>query len=227
MKQLQVYTYTIPAFGSVQIPAQNDNFIVQASTGMLAVRGDTFGKLTGIVAGQGLKMVPFNRLELIDESGAPNTVTILLAPVEFVNQVFSGSVNVVGTIPVDVVRAVPPAPSNWFNTNAAITFNTPQTVLAPGANINGAILLSAAVQASETARMDHGFLAKASAPALITDGEPLLHGLVTINTASFWSSCAQLSQPLYVAPGLGIYYISSLTLTAGTGTLRSARWQLL
>lgn len=212
MKQLQVYTYTLPALGSVQIPAPNDNFIVLASTGPVSVRGDTFGKMPSLVAGQGLKMVPFNRLELIDESGAPNTVTILLAPVEFVNQVFSGSVNIVGALALDAATMNgvqrPELPTNNWNSLAAAAAGVPLTVFAPGANPNGAIVWAASATEVNAALIHMTFLAKASAPAGLVDGDVIASSVVAAIGANMHSNI-YLPAPQRIAAGLGLYYYPS------------------
>ena len=96
----------------------------------MTVRGDTFGTLPSLVAGQGLKSVPFNRLELVDTSGAPNTVSILLTPAEFINQVFSGSVAVVGPVAIDAASL---AALESIDLNTA-TLNTLTRPTLPGAN---------------------------------------------------------------------------------------------
>ncbi len=212
MKQLQVYTYTIAALGSVQIPATNDNFIVLASTGPVSVRGDTFGKLPSLVAGQGLKMVPFQRLELIDESGAPNTVTILLAPVEFVNQVFSGSVNVVGELALDAATMIgvqrPELPTHNWQSIAAAAAGAPITVFLPAANVNGAIVWAASATEVNAALIHMTLLAKASAPAGLVDGEVIASSVVSAIGANMHSNIF-LPRPQRIAAGLGLYYYPS------------------
>lgn len=229
MRQLQSYTYTIPALGSVQIPAPNDNFIVTASTGVLAVRGDTFGKLTGIVAGQGLKNVPFNRLELIDESGAPNTVTILLTPAEFVNQVFSGSVTLVQPS-IDAMAELirrPLAATGNYKATTLINANTPDTVFAPGANVNGAILLTAQMCGRDAAGFARQvFIAKASAPATVVDGEVMLGSLAVLNDTAA-TTAGQLQTAQFIPAGLGLYFITDLGLLATAPNMRAARYRLL
>ena len=235
MKELQQYTYTIPAGGSVQIPAANDNFIIQASTGPVAVRGNTFGRLRGVVAGMGLKMVPFDRLELFDESGAPNTVTLLMTPAEFVNQTFSGSVAVVSGVLTDTqlrasdvgVRVRPEAGSIGWRSLATLGANAPDGVFSAAANVNGAIIWSAESCDSVAANPVQSFVAKATAPANVFDGE-----IVALATArgqaaggSNWVVVSQLMNPVRIAAGLGLYFISTNAGTAGMG--RQCRYTLL
>jgi hypothetical protein len=230
MKQIQSYTYTIPANGSVQIPAPNDNFIVQAATGPVTVRGDTFGTLPNLLAGQGLKSVPFSRLELKDESGAPNTVTVLMSPAEFVNQVFSGSVVIVGALALDAptINSLnrPELPSGAWVNNATAVANTPLTVFAPGANVNGAVVWQASAVDAVASVAHQVFIAKASAPATVIDGEVIAQSLVTAVTPGVNVIVGiDLCNPRRIAPGLGLYFISGL---AGTSAMmRSARYTLL
>lgn len=228
MKELQQYTYTIPANGSVQIPAANDNFIIQASTGPLAVRGNTFGRMRGLVAGQGFKQVPFERLELFDESGAPNTVTLLMSPAEFVNQTFSGSVVIVGAQALDAatINALirPEQKTGSAVTSAALVAATAQQLIAPGVNVNGIVLLSAGFQAVNAGvSMYVNIVAKASAPASLVDGDVIVNGQ-TQNFTGGTACNGNLSITQYLDPGLGLYII-------GTGAAPScyshARWKAL
>lgn len=212
MKQIQSYTYTIPANGAVQIPAPNDNFIVQAATGPVTVRGDTFGTLPSLVAGQGLKAVPFNRLELKDESGAPNTVTLLMSPAEFVNQVFSGSVVIVGAQSLDLATILalgrPELPTNTWQSIAASVGGVPQVVWTPAANTGGAIVWIASACEGNATLVHMALLAKASAPTTLNDGEMIAASTIQESGASV-HAVMRLERPQRVAPGLGLYYYPS------------------
>lgn len=228
MKQLQAYTYTLPANGSVQIPAPNDNFIIQASTGPVSVRGDTFGKMAGLVAGQGLKSVPFNRLELFDESGAPNTVTILLSPVEFINQVFSGSVVVPGG--VALVQATidaltrPELPTAFWNSTAQMAVNTAQTVFLAAANTNGAIIWTAESADWSTGNGVAAFVAKATTPANPADGSVVAQSWYTGGETKSLLGI-RLARPVRIPAGLGLYFIGNLGGQANQ--MRSCSYTLL
>jgi len=235
MKELQQYTYTIPANGSVQIPASNDNFIIQAASGPLAVRGNTFGRLSGVVAGQGLKMVPFDRLELFDESGAPNTVTLLMSPAEFVNQTFSGSVTIVGGVLTDAqLRASPvfvrdrmEAPSGTW-TNAALwgAANTSVNIFTAGVNVNGAIIWAVGANDQSGGGLTQAFVAKATAPATVNDGDviAMTRNQILSGAAVFYKEL-ELMTPQRIAPGLGLWFISGFAGSAAGN--RYARWTLL
>ncbi|WP_288254041.1 hypothetical protein [uncultured Hydrogenophaga sp.] len=222
MKQIQIYTYVVPANGSVQVPATNDNFIVLAASGPVTVRGDTFGTLPNLMAGQGLKAVPFNRLELKDESGAPNTVTLLMSPAEFVNQVFSGSVSLDSATLLTLVRPLLPG-TNWRDTSTAVA-NTPLTVVAPGANVNGILVHSLESYDINVNMTNQVFIAKASAPANVTDGEVIAQSLpLAVGTNVMLGIRREV--PTRVAPGLGLYFIS--TTNGSANSLRSARVTVL
>lgn len=233
MRQLQQYTYTIPANGSVMIPAANDNFIIQASTGPLTVRGDTFGSLRGLVAGQGLKLVEFKRLELVDESGAPNTVTLLMTPAEFVNQTFSGSVSIVGGNLTDAQLRAAPVPvrvdqepgANWAST-AQLVANTPLTVFLAGANVNGAIIHAMEAFDAGSGANAQVFIAKATAPASVTDGVIVAQAIITAATAApIVNMGISRHVPVRLPAGLGLYFIAASG--GSVGVLRSCRYTLL
>lgn len=230
MKQLETYTYTIPAGGSIQIPAPNDNFYVNASTGPLSVRGDTFGRLRGLVAGQGLKGVPFNRLELIDESGAPNTVTILLTPAEFVNQVFSGSVSIIGGVLTDAqLRAsrVPVRAELPYSISTTVSMvSGAATLLTPAQNTNGFVIANLEAAGTATAGVGNGtFLAKTSAPTTLTDGDLL--GLAGLYQAGATNTIIGKVQNVVVPAGKGIYWYGVAGATYGANSIASLIGQQL
>ncbi|AOS79218.1 hypothetical protein Q5W_09705 [Hydrogenophaga sp. PBC] len=221
MKQIQSYTYTLLAGASVQIPAPNDNFIIVASTGPVTVRGDTFGTMPSLVAGQGLKSVAFSRLELKNELGAPNTVTLLMSPAEFVNQVFSGSVQITG----GEVSTVPPLTETAWSQGGAVAAVTPLTIFTPAQNPNGAIVWSAeACDATASPTIVQTFLAKNAPPTGVGDGDVVVQSLFS---QSATAQIANISMPnaRRVAPGLGLYFISSTA--GGSAWFRSCRYTLL
>lgn len=212
MKELQQYTYTIPANGSVQIPAANDNFIIQASTGPLAVRGNTFGRMRGLVAGQGFKQVPFDRLELFDESGAPNTVTLLMSPAEFVNQVFSGSVVIVGALALDAATIAALTQASYgasFDSVAALAATSVEAVFLAAANVNGAVIKAASWsgQNAGTPVTSSGLIAHTAAPAAFTSGDVLMqlkNDAVQGGGAIAYSG--SLDREIFVPAGKGVWF---------------------
>lgn len=94
MKPAQIYTYTVPANGSVQILVEGSLFKIIASTGPVAVTGD-FGTLGPILAGQGMKGQNSKRFAINDMSGFNNVVRILIADESFIDDRISGSVEVI------------------------------------------------------------------------------------------------------------------------------------
>lgn len=231
MKELQQYTYTIPANGSVQIPAANDNFIIQASDGPLSVRGNTFGRMRGLVAGQGFKAVPFDRLELFDESGAPNTVTLLMSPAEFVNQIFSGSVTIVGGVLTDaqlrasLVRVNDLAePTGFWAENAARAASATTAIFTAAANLNGAILWAAEAVELAAGTVQFGFLTKATPPANVLDGNVIVQPQVVSSAATSVANCCALHRAVRIPAGLGLFYVNGAAIAQGQ---RMAQYTLL
>ncbi len=107
-----------------------------------------------------------------------------------------------------------------YKSITAMAANTPDTVFAPGANTNGAIIWTADLHMSAVNNNTPGVLiAKASAPASIIDGDILV--LSKWNVANVFSSSSnyfgfegKLSHPIKVAAGKGVYYICSGAETA-------------
>nr|WP_315242855.1 hypothetical protein [uncultured Albidiferax sp.] len=94
MKPAQIYTYTVPANGSVSIAVEGSFFKIITCTGPVSVSGD-FGKLGPLLAGQGLKGRNSVRFMLGDMSGAANVVSILIADDGFIDDRISGEVSVI------------------------------------------------------------------------------------------------------------------------------------
>lgn len=120
----------------------------------------------------------------------------------------------------------PILPGASWNSSAVLVANTPVTIISPGANVNGALIFSMKarddVGAATTRQV---FIAKASAPANITDGEIL--AMTLPGSVSGTSDFAYIDeqQPTRIAPGRGLYYLSSLG--SGSSGLRSCRYTLL
>jgi hypothetical protein len=91
----KIYPITIPANGSFVLPAPADYFKVLSATGAFKVRGDSFGEMGALLAGQGLRGVPFQRLDFIDTSGASNELQVLVAGADFVDDRVTGEVSVI------------------------------------------------------------------------------------------------------------------------------------
>lgn len=94
MKPAQIYTYTIPANGSVRILVEGSFIKILACTGAVAISGD-FGTLGPILAGQGQKDSPSKSYAVNDLSGAVNMVRVLIADSGFIDDRISGEVSVI------------------------------------------------------------------------------------------------------------------------------------
>ena len=224
LQSLKVYTYTIPANQSVIIPAQNNHFFILAATGTVGIWGDTFGQFDGLTQGQGMNNCPFNKLILSDQSGASNTVKLLIAPGEFTNQILQSLVSIQSSQILQLIR--PEQSTGNYKNNTALAANTPDTVFLPSANVNGAIILSAGFLAGlSTSPPICVMLAKNAAPATVIDGEVFMSGdVLSINGTAYYES-GQLAKEEYLAPGLGLYFIASNGLQASW--VRHCRYKLL
>lgn len=93
MINISTYTFTIPGNGLVRQPMVAEDFKILQSTGLVDVRS-SFGKVSGLGAGQGLKNTPFTYLEIYDASGAANTVKLVVGGGDQFVDSNSGSVSV-------------------------------------------------------------------------------------------------------------------------------------
>ncbi|MBN9407629.1 MAG: hypothetical protein J0H69_00640 [Burkholderiales bacterium] len=124
----------------------------------------------------------------------------------------------------NVLRQPLLAGANW-NSGATMAANTPLTIFAAAANTNGAIVWTAEAQDYAASALVQSFVAKATAPTGVLDGEVVeLSHLSGISSTSFLSAC-RLGQPQRIAPGVGLHFISSVAGSAGQA--RSCRYTLL
>lgn len=230
----QVYDFNLVAGGSQAILASGAYLRILSSTGAIDVSVEGKGTMPNLLAGQGLKDLPFNRVVVRDKSGAPNTGTILVASSEFVDNRLFGTFDLspstlaalesVDLNPATLATMRTPLGATGSYANAgAIAINTATNLFTPGSNVNGAILLSASVVGNEGSNGAVAFLAKSSAPASITDGE-VLHA---VNIFAGNLANPVLPREMFIPAGLGLYMFNTLGLSAAAQNLRSARWRLL
>lgn len=91
----KIYPCVIPAGGSLPLTIEGDYFKVLEATGLFEITGDSFGQLGSIVPGQGLQQTHFRRLTLRDLTGTQNTVRLLVAGQNFVDDRVQGDVAVI------------------------------------------------------------------------------------------------------------------------------------
>jgi hypothetical protein len=145
-----------------------------------------------------------------------------------------GASSVTGTVALDAATltaiATPKASTGYFLSEVALSANTPLTVFTPASNVNGAILLSADISDFDsTANASiSAFLAKSSAPTLVSDGEPLLISrLLSAYSTSNHYLGASLNEAQYIAPGLGLYFIRTKAIGVVAGVQRTCRYRIL
>lgn len=92
MKPTKKYTFTIAGSGVYRLQVSGDYFKILAASGLVRVKGK-WGELSSLVAGQGLENSEFDDLFFTDESGASNTITVLVGDRNFIDGL-TGSVTV-------------------------------------------------------------------------------------------------------------------------------------
>lgn len=219
MKTTSLYDFTLTANGTQVILADANFYKVLTATGDIQVTRDGGATIKPMRAGRGERNVPFQRLILKDISGAPNSGTILVGDSDFIDDtiVISSAINV-----------RPEATTGTYKSSAATVANTPETVFLAGANTGGVIVSALQFIAANGGSVNPGgaFVAKATAPTSPTDGEVILSAsyINTLSGTSYYEGGA-LTQPQYIAAGLGLYYISANS--SASGYLRSGRWKAL
>ncbi len=95
MKPTKIYSFSLPANGTFSLLVMGDYFKIMSASGLVEVRGDTFGTIGSILPGQGVRDTPFNRLEFRDMTGVVNAMSILVADEAFVDDRITGEVSVI------------------------------------------------------------------------------------------------------------------------------------
>lgn len=149
----------------------------------------------------------------------------------------AGAVSIVGTVAVSgpltdaqlraapvPARTVEAAGASWINGGTFSGFQA-LTIFAAGANTNGAIILHMESQDAPAGYVLQTFVAKATAPATVTDGEVLAQSTVIAVAGSTIFSGIKRENPVRIPAGLGLYFVSN---AAGVGgMLRNCRYILL
>lgn len=121
-----------------------------------------------------------------------------------------------GTVSVTNTRSAPVfiegAGMNYgasYKSGSVMAANTPDTVFAPGANVNGAIIHRASFAAYNGSQPSLScYIAKASAPATNLDGDVILSTDQVTGIGAATMNQGKLEQPIRIAAGKGLYYIS-------------------
>lgn len=189
------------------------NAVIHFQDTSLGISSAPFYAAPGFVAS-----VPFTQI-LIENAAQPGKRLRIFYGVDLdfragVNaSVISGSVSVTNPLTVR-----PEQYNGTYVSEAALAINTAQQIIAPGANVNGVLLLNAGFNEYNSVSLPRvKFLAKNSAPANTTDG------VVVLSPSSALAGViafGQLNSPLIIPAGLGLYVISDvITVSYGRHAL--------
>jgi hypothetical protein len=213
----QVYDFTLGAGETQTLLCDGSYYKILSATGALNVRRSNGSLLPGLMPGQGERDQDFHALTITDASGAPNAGKIVVADRTFIDDrltIPAGQSIAVNNQVQLATSAFAPAPNSWYDATGSFVANTPVQVIAPAANVNGIVVLAAAILtgANQAANPSHvALLAKAAAPANVTDGNTLLIGSnagyeVQSGTAATTVG-GQMAQAVTIAAGLGLYFV--------------------
>lgn len=147
----------------------------------------------------------------------------------------SGNVNIGNAIALDAatllaleqINVRPEQSTGNYKSQLAVAANTAETIFTAGANANGAIILSGGILKADSATVGDVsvFLAKATAPTSVIDGEVFLSAAPYLVNTNYLTN-GQLPGPQYVAPGMGLFFLSTSAVSASPYNLRHCRFRL-
>lgn len=144
----------------------------------------------------------FDSFVIYDKSGAVNAVEILYRMNSRARyDRAAGNVSVSGGT-LTLTEKV----SSSYGSVTPLAANTAVQVVAPGANVNGIEVASAQLHTWSGGTNNAALIAKASAPANVTDGAILLLGA---SAATYGNGVASLGDKVRIPAGVGLYFIST------------------
>ena len=177
------------------------------------------GIMRGAEASFHLKNTDFSTIQIT--SATAQTIRIGYGSGEAGTRRAAGAVSIVGTVPVTgpltdtqlrasavPIFALQPGHTQAYHASNAIAANTPQTIVAPASNLNGIDLLAGALYDIQANNADAVVIAKASAPASITDGAVYMRTIGSFRDTTLLIQSDRLESAQFVPAGLGLYLIS-------------------
>lgn len=167
--------------------------------------------------------VPFTQL-LIENLAQPGKRLRIFYGVDIDFQAgVNASISIAGTVTIGnsvTVRAE--AYNGSYSSAVALAALTPATIIAPGANVNGAILQSGSILHTNSSGLgSFAILAKTSAPVSTTDGDILLTPQFYVGA---YLGLATLPKDIFIPAGKGVYFIAQYAETAAQ---RGCNYKLL
>jgi hypothetical protein len=236
---MQTYQQTFAGATTWQLNVPGSYFVTLQCTNTVNVRFYKGGKkldlgdISGLLAGLEVGPIPttdglpfaFDRVE-IDVTGA-DTIKVGIGNGMARYSRFNGTVDI-NSFAAGAAAIVqrPEAATGFYSSVGTLAANTADQIFSAAANINGALLLNCAASDTQGTYFSLAFLAKATAPVSVTDGEVMSFGVVQNSVASNPTSVvAKLDTPQFIPAGKGLYFICSTAFSAAYG--RSARYKLL
>lgn len=126
---------------------------------------------------------------------------------------------------LEQINVRPELRSASYQQLANMAANTPDTIFSAASNPNGAILLDAFGSGhSAGSPVQPTFIAKATAPANVTDGEVIYSAPCVGYGGGTWVNAGDMPAPRYIPPGTGLYF---LVTDPATFCMRHCRYKLL
>lgn len=158
----------------------------------------------------------------ISDNSLVGTVTLDAATLAALESV---DLNAATLAALEQINVRPELRSGSYQALANLAADTPYEIFAAAANTNGAILLDAFGSGhSAGSPVQPTFIAKATAPANVTDGEIIFSAPCVGYGGGTWVCAGDMPAPRLIPAGLGLYFIVT---DPATYCMRHARYKFL
>lgn len=227
---------TIAAGKYLELSEPGDFFRLLVTTGPVDIEFYYQGREIADVVGVEAGYAEYFRGGTVGEFDRVRVYSATTQQVQFVTRYGSdvrydrGASSVSGSVDLNAATIIqlnrPQASTDSFAAITASAANAAQLIFTAASNVNGAIVLTAFASDENTVgNTTLAFVAKATAPATVIDGEVIASSIESAALAGGRAMAINLQTPQYIAPGKGLYYITNVAGSAGH--MRSCRYKLL
>lgn len=228
---MRTSSYRIQAGERIEIAASGNYVRVRKSAVELIIENGEKNEIVEVSEGDDFEFSPFKNLYITNAGATTETIKLTISSGKKAGSAkVGGSVAIVGAVELganslaalervdlnavtsDLLRFETYGAS--YKSTTALAANTADTIFTAAANVNGAIIHSAQFadfNAGTATNGGGGFLAKATAPATVLEGDSIL-GVDTfaVYSAAVTMGLGSLKNPVKIPAGKGLFFITGV-----------------